>query len=134
MIHQKTKRGQEALSRLSTFEGIPEPYDKQKRVVVPCALRIMRLKPGRDFTIMGQLAHTVGWKHKDLLVKLESKRKAEAAEFSREEEGEGSIAKEGELLLLRMNSPKFRRFFQLTDFKQTKTNYKANQVFTIYVP
>jgi large subunit ribosomal protein L13Ae len=81
MVHQKSARGQEALSRLSTFEGIPAPYDKQKRVVVPAALKVMRLKPGRDFTIMGDLSHSVGWKHKELLTRLESKRKADAKEF-----------------------------------------------------
>jgi large subunit ribosomal protein L13Ae len=81
MVHQKTARGAEALTRLSTFEGIPEPYDKQKRVVIPCALKVMRLRPGRDFTVLGHLAHTVGWKYKELLAKLEGKRKAEAGEF-----------------------------------------------------
>jgi large subunit ribosomal protein L13Ae len=81
MVHQKTARGQAALTRLSTFEGIPAPYDKQKRVVVPAALKVMRLKPGRDFTVLGDLSHSVGWKHKDLLQRLESKRKADGAEF-----------------------------------------------------
>ncbi len=47
MVPHKTKRGAEALSRLKVFEGIPPPYDKQKRMVVPCALRVLRLKPGR---------------------------------------------------------------------------------------
>jgi large subunit ribosomal protein L13Ae len=63
MVHQKTARGQAALKRLSTFEGIPAPYDKQVRVVVPDALKVMRLKPGRNFTIMGDLANSIGWKH-----------------------------------------------------------------------
>lgn len=81
MIHQKTARGQEALKRLSTFEGIPAPYDKQKRVVIPAALKVMRLKPGRNFTVLGELAHSVGWKHKELLGRLEAKRKADAKEF-----------------------------------------------------
>lgn len=81
MIHQKTARGQQAIKRLSTFEGIPAPYDKQKRMVVPAALRVMRLKPGRDYTVVGELAHSVGWKHKELLGRLEAKRKAEAKEF-----------------------------------------------------
>lgn len=81
MVHQKTARGQEALSRLSTFEGIPEPYDKQKRVVVPAALRVMRLKSCRAHTVLGELADSVGWKHRDLLKKLEDKRRAQAAEF-----------------------------------------------------
>lgn len=81
MVHHMTARGQAALKRLSTFEGIPAPYDKQKRVVVPAALRVMRLKPGRDFTVVGDLSHNVGWKHQALLQRLESKRKAEATEF-----------------------------------------------------
>lgn len=81
MIHQKSARGQAALGRLSTFEGIPHPYDKKKRQVVPAALRIMRLKSIREFTVLGDLASSVGWKHQDLLVKLEDKRKAEAAAY-----------------------------------------------------
>lgn len=81
MVHQKTARGQQALQRLKTYDGIPEPYDKQKRVVVPAALKVMRLKPMRDFTVMGELAHSVGWKHKDLLERLETKRKALAKDF-----------------------------------------------------
>jgi large subunit ribosomal protein L13Ae len=81
MVNQKTPRGQAALQRLSTFEGIPAPYDKQKRVVIPAALRVMRLKAGRDFTVVGDLANAVGWKHRDLLKRLEAKRKADAKEF-----------------------------------------------------
>mgnify|MGYP002785354293 CR=1 FL=1 len=48
MVPHKTKRGKECLERLKTFEGIPAPYDKMKRVVVPSALRTLRLKPRRD--------------------------------------------------------------------------------------
>merc|ERR1719157_298343 len=40
MVHQKTARGQAAIGRLSTFDGIPAPYDKQKRVVVPAFLLV----------------------------------------------------------------------------------------------
>lgn len=80
MVHHMTARGQAALQRLSTFEGIPAPYDKQKRVVVPAALRIMRLQPNRDYTVIGDLSHNVGWKHQALLQRLEAKRKAEAKE------------------------------------------------------
>ena len=70
MVPHKTKRGMEALGRLKVcvhtgkacqcsnsvclsgghvqvFEGVPPPYDKQKRMVVPGALRVLRLKPGR---------------------------------------------------------------------------------------
>ena len=39
MIPHKTKRGEEALGRLKVYEGIPPPYDKKKRMVVPDALK-----------------------------------------------------------------------------------------------
>ena len=96
MVHQKTARGQEALTRLSTFDGVPAPYDKQKRVVVPAALRVMRLKPGRDYTIVGVLADSVGWKHKDLLVRLEAKRKAEGKEFYEAKKAKAALRKKAE--------------------------------------
>ena len=96
MIHQKSARGQEALARLSTFDGIPAPYDKQKRVVVPAALRVMRLKPGRDFTVIGVLADSVGWKHKELLGRLEAKRKAEAKEFYDQKKAKAALRKKAE--------------------------------------
>ena len=85
-----------ALSRLSTFDGVPAPYDKQKRVVVPAALRVMRLKPGRDYTIVGVLADSVGWKHKDLLVRLEAKRKAEGKEFYEAKKAKFALRKKAE--------------------------------------
>ena len=81
MVHQKTARGQDAIARLSTFEGIPHPYDKKKRVVVPAALRVVRLKSIREHTVLGQLADSIGWKHKDLLKTLEDKRRVKAEAF-----------------------------------------------------
>jgi large subunit ribosomal protein L13Ae len=96
MIHQKTARGQEALKRLSTYEGIPAPFDKQKRVVVPAALRVMRLKQGRDYTVLGDLAHSVGWKHKELLVRLEAKRKVESKEFFEAKKAKQALKRKAE--------------------------------------
>ena len=49
MVPHKTARGAAALERLKLFEGIPPPYDRKKRVVVPEALRVLRLKPGRKY-------------------------------------------------------------------------------------
>jgi len=91
MVHQKTKRGQEALARLSTFEGIPHPYDKMKRKVVPAALRVLRLKPTREFTVLGDLADSVGWKHKDLLKKLEDQRKIKSAAYYEKKKAAGKL-------------------------------------------
>ena len=96
MLHQKTARGQEALKRLSTFDGIPAPYDKQQRVVVPAALRVMRLKTGRDYTVIGTLADSVGWKHKELLGRLEAKRKADSKEFFEAKKAKSALRKKAE--------------------------------------
>lgn len=39
MIPHKTKRGEAALARLKVYEGVPPPYDKIKRMVIPDALK-----------------------------------------------------------------------------------------------
>jgi hypothetical protein len=69
MIPHKTARGAAALDRLKTFEGIPPPYDKKKRVVVPQALRVLRLKPGRKYCTVGRLGHEFGWKYQDVVAR-----------------------------------------------------------------
>jgi large subunit ribosomal protein L13Ae len=76
MVPHKTKRGSEALKRLKVFEGMPPPYDRQKRMVVPGALRVLKLRPGRKFCVLGRLSHEVGWKYRDIVETLEKKRKA----------------------------------------------------------
>jgi len=55
------------MERLKVFEGVPPPYDKVKRVVVPQALRVLRLKPGRKYCTVGRLSHEVGWKYQDVV-------------------------------------------------------------------
>ena len=91
-----TARGQDALKRLSTFEGIPAPFDKQQRVVVPAALRVMRLKAGRDYTILGDLAHTIGWKHRELMTRLEGKRKADSKDFYEKKKSKQALRRKAE--------------------------------------
>jgi len=81
MIPHKTARGAAALNRLKVFDGCPPPYDKVKKVVVPNAFRITRLKPGRRFCALGRLAADIGWKYRDLIAKLEDKRRVRAAAF-----------------------------------------------------
>ncbi|WPK27380.1 hypothetical protein PUMCH_004767 [Australozyma saopauloensis] len=81
MIPHKTARGKAALERLKVFEGVPSPYDKKKRVVVPQALRVLRLKPGRKYTTVGKLSAAVGWKYENIVDKLEEKRKVRSAEY-----------------------------------------------------
>ncbi|KAH7331290.1 hypothetical protein KP509_20G024700 [Ceratopteris richardii] len=81
MIPHKTKRGAAALERLKAFEGIPAPYDKMKRMVIPDALKVLRLQPGHKFCILGRLSSEVGWHHYDIVKELEEKRKAKAKVF-----------------------------------------------------
>jgi len=69
MIPHKTARGKAAMERLKTFEGVPAPYDKKKRVVVPQALRVLRLKPGRKYCTVGRLGHEFGWKYQDVVAR-----------------------------------------------------------------
>jgi len=76
MIPRKSKRGEAALERLKVFEGVPPVYDVKKKLVVPDALKVVRLTPGRKTTNLGRLAQEVGWKYQDIVKTLEEKRKA----------------------------------------------------------
>ena len=102
MVPHKTARGAAALDRLKLFEGVPPPYDRKKRMVVPAALRVLRLKPGRKYCTVKvrkmpcqifcsswtnyhfyhqRLSHEVGWGYKDVVDRLEEKRKIKAQAF-----------------------------------------------------
>jgi len=81
MVAHKTPRGEAAMGRLKVFEGVPPPYDKKKRVVVPQALRVLRLKPGRKYCTIGRLSHEVGWKYDDVVKRLEEKRKIKSEAY-----------------------------------------------------
>ncbi|GMH27924.1 hypothetical protein Nepgr_029767 [Nepenthes gracilis] len=75
MIPHKTKRGAAALARLKVFEGVPPPYDKMKRMVVPDALKVLRLQKGHKYCLLGRLSKEVGWNHYETIKELEEKRK-----------------------------------------------------------
>lgn len=75
MLPHKLVKGAAALKRLQVFEGVPPPYDKIKRVVVPAALKVLRIRPGRKVTVLGRLSSEVGWKHGETIAALEEKRK-----------------------------------------------------------
>ncbi|TNY18844.1 ribosomal protein L16a [Rhodotorula diobovata] len=81
MVPHKTSRGAAAMERLKVYEGVPPPFDRKKKVVVPSALRVLRLKPGRKFCTIKRLSHEVGWSYRDVVDRLEEKRKVKAAAF-----------------------------------------------------
>eukprot|EP00216_Chloropicon_sp_CCMP2111_P003770 CAMPEP_0198235974 /NCGR_PEP_ID=MMETSP1446-20131203/1887_1 /TAXON_ID=1461542 ORGANISM="Unidentified sp, Strain CCMP2111" /NCGR_SAMPLE_ID=MMETSP1446 /ASSEMBLY_ACC=CAM_ASM_001112 /LENGTH=82 /DNA_ID=CAMNT_0043917483 /DNA_START=323 /DNA_END=571 /DNA_ORIENTATION=- len=69
------------MNRLQCFEGIPAPYDKVKRVVIPNALKVLRLQPGHKFVALGDLSTAVGWKYGEVVEELEAKRKENSKDF-----------------------------------------------------
>lgn len=81
MLPHKTARGAAALERLKAFEGVPPPYDKVKRMVVPDALKVLRLAHGHKCCKLGELSTAVGWKHADAVAGLEAARKERSAAF-----------------------------------------------------
>merc|ERR1719396_154259 len=81
MVPHKTARGAAAMDRLKCFEGIPHPYDRKKRMVLPAALKVLRLRPERRFCKLGDLSKEFGWKHQDLIKRLEDQRKVKSAAF-----------------------------------------------------
>eukprot|EP00127_Corallochytrium_limacisporum_P000045 Clim_evm24s2 gene=Clim_evmTU24s2 len=81
MIPHKTQRGKAAMDRLKVFDGVPPPYDKMKRMVVPDALRVLRLRPDRKYCKIGRISHEVGWKYQDVVATLEEKRKVKAQAY-----------------------------------------------------
>jgi len=93
MLPHKTPRGAAALGRLKTFEGIPPPYDRMKRKVVPEALRIVRLKPTTKHCLLGRLSVEVGWKHQAVVSKLEEKRKIRSKAFFERKKALANIKK-----------------------------------------
>jgi large subunit ribosomal protein L13Ae len=70
MLPHKTKRGTLALLRLRVFEGIPFPYNKMKKFIIPTALRINKLSPGHKYSILGEIASQIGWRKKNIIESL----------------------------------------------------------------
>ncbi|WFD22480.1 60S ribosomal protein L16A [Malassezia equina] len=81
MVPHKTARGAAALQRLKIYEGVPPPYDRKKKMVIPDALRVLRLKPGRKYATLKRISSEVGWKYGETVDKLEAKRAVKAQAF-----------------------------------------------------
>merc|ERR1711904_737717 len=72
MLPHKIYRGSAAFQRVKAVDGMPAPFDKIKKMVVPSALRVTRLRPGRKFCTLGRLAHETGWKYQAVVAKHEA--------------------------------------------------------------
>ncbi|CAN7989231.1 unnamed protein product [Ixodes hexagonus] len=105
MVPHKTKRGAMALDRLKMFEGVPPPYDRKKRMVVPSALRVLRLNPRRKYCTLGRLGHEVGWKYQNVIESLEMKRKAKAALYYKDKKRDKKLFAEAKVQLAKQIEP-----------------------------
>ena len=94
MIPHKTPHGALALSRLQVFEGIPPSYEKKKRLVIPNAIRAICLKSHRSYCVLGDMASRVGWKHDELVKRLEDKRRVRSAAYYEKKMAERSQLKQ----------------------------------------
>ena len=81
MLPHKTPKGKAALQHLKVFEGIPYPYDGKKRMVVPEALKVLRIKSFRNTCTTDELCSMVGWRRSEVVKTLEEKRKAKSKAF-----------------------------------------------------
>merc|ERR1712232_1039917 len=70
MTPHKTSRGKAALQRLKVFEGIPYPYDQRKRMVVPEALKVTRIKAHKTLACSVNFHLTSAGKRETLLLLL----------------------------------------------------------------
>ena len=94
MVPHKTKRGTAALLRFKCFEGMPHPYDRQKKMVIPAALRSLRLRPGRKYCKLGDLMSRYGWNYAPLVSTLEEKRKVASKAYYEKKQEELALKKQ----------------------------------------
>ena len=81
MLPRKTARAENAMARLKVFEGVPHPYDTRKRMIVTDALKVLRLREFRPFCVLRELCTRVGWKHNNVVERLETKRIERAKKY-----------------------------------------------------
>ena len=73
-------------------------------MVIPAALRVLRLKASRRFTVLGNLASEVGWRHAELVKRLEAKRVVKSDAFYKKKVAQQKRLAEAEAKVLADNS------------------------------
>jgi len=71
MLPHKSQKGAAALGRLKCFDGCPLSWNAKKKMVVPDALKVVRLKPRSKWTTQGVVSKNCGWNGTDLINELE---------------------------------------------------------------
>ncbi|EFJ23775.1 hypothetical protein SELMODRAFT_102594 [Selaginella moellendorffii] len=70
-----------ALRNFKAYDGCPPPYGVVKKMVIPDALKVLRMRRESPFCLLGALARDLGWEGGDFVAKLEAKRKEKALVF-----------------------------------------------------
>ena len=81
MLPYKTAKGQAALGRLKCFDGCPMTVNATKKMVIPDALKVVKLAPRAKYTVLGNVAKECGWTKQSLIDRLEAKRTARNHEW-----------------------------------------------------
>ena len=74
MIPHKTPKGAAAMGRLKCFDGVPLSFNSKKKMCIPDALKMVRLKPRARYSNVGEVARECGWTKGDLIDTLEQRR------------------------------------------------------------
>jgi len=104
MLPHKTARGQAALQRMKVFDGVPTPYDKKTKMTIPQAAKALRLKPERKFCVLGDMAAKVGWKCKELIERLSTKRTERASKYYKNVKATAKARAEAKATLTKSNA------------------------------
>mmetsp|Transcript_3674 Transcript_3674/g.7425 ORF Transcript_3674/g.7425 Transcript_3674/m.7425 type:complete len:195 (-) Transcript_3674:1000-1584(-) len=81
MLPHKIKKGTNALKRLRVYEGVPLAFWKIKKMVIPSALRVLKLAPGRKYSILGNISSEIGWTKKNFITETEENRESSNRKF-----------------------------------------------------
>jgi len=94
MIPHKSVRGAMAMGRLRVFDGVPPALYTKKKLVVPNALRALRLRTRSKYCVLGDLAEHTGWKRKEVVAEFEKKRKVKAIGWYKKKRAAAKIDKQ----------------------------------------
>ncbi|EFJ21412.1 hypothetical protein SELMODRAFT_417433 [Selaginella moellendorffii] len=71
MIPRSKRAG--ALRNFKAYDGCPPPYGVVKKMVIPDALKVLRMRRERPFCLLGALARDLGWEGGDFVAKYDKK-------------------------------------------------------------
>jgi large subunit ribosomal protein L13Ae len=81
MLPHMTPKGAAAVGRLKCFDGVPLSLNAKKKMVIPDALKVVRLRPRSRFCNIGDISKECGWTKGGLIEQLETQRVSKNREW-----------------------------------------------------